>query len=534
MQSERSRRGVLGMGMGLGMDLILGPSLSTNAWAGEPAVMAMGDARPFSFESLKAQAQTLASQPWLKALPSGRDTLDQIDFDSHQKIRFRPDASLWIGKQERVPIQLFHPGKWFMDPVAIHIVEGGLAREVRYSPSLFEMPDGHPARTLTSQTGFAGFRVMDRGLTTDWLAFLGASYFRSAAPFNQYGLSARGLAINTATPAPEEFPRFTGFWLDGGTGGDAPLTICALLDSPSVAGAYRFAITRQGNAGGKQPVVMEVECELTPRVDITRAGIATFSSMFWYGKGRHKGAVDWRPELHDSDGLALLTGAGEWIWRPLNNPDRIVTRTSSFLDRNVKGFGLLQRDRDFSHYLDDSLFYERRPSVWVEPLDSWGEGAVQLVEIHTDDEATDNIVAYWTPKDGLKAGQNARYRYRLSWLDDITFPDSLGRVIASWQGVGGDPTSWDKRPAGVRRFVTDWQGPVFAGVTRTEVTLDVSASRGRIMKSFAHNVVGQPERWRSVIDLAAAGPEAVDLRVNLRRGETALTETWVGQYFPEA
>jgi len=494
----------------------------------------MGEPEPFSFDRLKARAKGLAGEPWKRAEPSDRGTLDQIDWESHQKIKFRADAALKLGSSHPTSVQLFHPGKWFMEPVTINLVDGETASEVLFSPALFEMPQHHPARALDRKTGFAGFRVMADDGKTDWLAFLGATYFRAASPFNQYGLSARGLALNTAVPGVnEEFPRFTAFWLGGGAGGDPALTIWALLDSPSVAGAYQFRVVQKTEGEGNRPAVMEVECELYPRAEIARVGIAPFSSMFWYGKGKHKAVADWRPELHDSDGLAILTGAGERIWRPLHNPARIETLTSSFVDRDVKGFGLLQRDRRFDDYLDDGLFYEKRPSVWVEPLDAWGDGAVQLIEFHTDDEISDNVVAYWTPKNGFKPGQTYRYRYRLSWVEDIPFPAYLARSVASWQGVGGDPGPWDKRPPGVQRFVIDWQGPVLAGLTRKEgVEPVVTVSRGQILKQYAHEVVGQKDRWRTVFDISAEGVERVDLRTYLRRADTALSETWIGQYFP--
>jgi glucans biosynthesis protein len=206
---------------------------------------------------------------------------------------------------------------------------------------------------------------------------------------------------------------------------------------------------------------------------------------------------------------------------------------NAFVDNNVRGFGLLQRDRDFVHYLDDSVFYERRASVWVEPLEPFGEGEVQLLEIPTDDEIHDNIAAYWCPREQLKAGQNRRYRYRLQWLADIPFPNSLARATATWTGIGGRPGH--KRPEGVRKFVIDFQGAAFKGLGREDgVELVVTPSRGTLSNDYCHPVVDQRERWRALFDLEATGPEPVDIRAFLRRGERALTETWVFQYFPDA
>jgi glucans biosynthesis protein len=251
--------------------------------------------------------------------------------------------------------------------------------------------------------------------------------------------------------------------------------------------------------------------------------------MFWYGEANRKQATDWHPEIHDSDGLAILTGTSERIWRPLNNPPRVMT--SVFVDRDVKGFGLLQRDREFGHYLDDGIFYERRPSVWVEPLDPWGEGAVQLVEIQTTDETFDNIVAYWAPKDDFKSGQRRTWRYRLSWLDEIPFPEGIARSIGTWTGLGGRPGQ--ERPADVRKFVIDFEGKAFEGLGRNDgVELIVDASHGIASGVYNHPVVDQKQRWRAIFDIKAIGAGPVDLRVFLRKDKQALTETWIYQYFP--
>lgn len=486
----------------------------------------VGFARPvaFSFETLKAHARATAAAPFVPARSVHGKILDDIDYDAYQQVRFRKSATLPLGQ---TPIQLFHLGRFFQEPVRIHLVENGTAREVIYDTRLFDMPDDHPGRRLPSNAGFAGFRVMSPDLETDWLACLGASYFRTSGPYNQYGLSARGLAIDTGMPTPEEFPRFSAFWLEAGEA--QSLTIYALLESPSVTGAYRMVTTRTTDDRDIHMVTQEISLEIFARKDIARLGIAPFSSMFWYGEGSRKQAADWRPEVHDSDGLAMLTGTGERLWRPLNNPPRVMTNT--FVDRDPKGFGLLQRDRDFVSYLDDGVFYERRASVWVEPLGPWGDGAMHLLEIPTDDEIHDNIAAYWNPARPLKAGDTGVWSYRLTWRDDVPYPASVARATATFSGQGGRPGI--KRPEGVRKFVVDFQGPVFAGLGRQDgVELVVTASRGTISNAYTHPVVDQRERWRALFDITAEGSEPVDLRAFLRRDNTALTETWLAQYFP--
>jgi glucans biosynthesis protein len=257
-------------------------------------------------------------------------------------------------------------------------------------------------------------------------------------------------------------------------------------------------------------------------------GVAPLTSMFWFDETNRRQARDWRPEIHDSDGLALWTGAGEHIWRPLNDPPQL--QVSSFVDNNPKGFGLLQRDRNFDNYQDDGVFYDRRPSVWVEPLEAWGEGAVQLVEIPTDDEISDNIVAYWLPKAPVKAGSEWIFKYRLHWLADEPYPPALGRVIATRVGRGGIPGQ--PRPKDKKKIVIDFAGgPLEDRKKGDPVQLIVDAARGAIDGDYTLQVVGT-RHWRAFFDIAVDGDAPVDIRAFLRYGDRPLTETWLFQFIP--
>ena len=527
-----SRRLLLKSGGGFALAwLLAGRSIRAVAAPGIPQ-NEIGPPEAFSFDSLEEKARRLAEESFEPPVAPSPDVLEEINYDQYQRIRYRTDRTVQVGTMGRYPVQLFHLSEHARNPVRISIVEGGQARELIYNQDLFEIPSGHPAERLRTGAGFAGFRIMAEDLKTDWFAAMGASYFRTSGPYNQYGLSARGVAIDTAMSKPEQFPRFKQFWLEGPADTDGPLIIYALLDGPSIAGAYRMEAKRVTQSNGVHRIVMEIEARLHIRADIDRIGIAPFSSMFWYGEDSHQQPRDWRPEIHDSDGLAVLTGSGERIWRPILNPPHVMI--NAFADRDPKGFGLLQRDRDFVHYLDDGVFYERRPSVWVEPLDPWGEGAVSLIELPTDDETWDNIVAYWAPKEKCKSGQRRVFRYRLSWLDDIPFPEGLGRTIGTWSGVGGSPgLSFNERPVGTRKFVIDFSGKVFDGLSRDSgVELVVSCSRGVISGVATYPVVDQHYRWRAMFDLKEEGIEPIDLRAYLRKGDAALTETWIYQCFP--
>ena len=484
------------------------------AW---PPEVRLGPAQPFSFERLTARAAALAARPYRAPSTPPWALLNPIDYDAFGRIVYRPEAALWSSGPADQSVRFFPLSRYARAPVAINAAAAGQARPVPYSPTLFDMPPDSPARALGAAGGFSGFKVLNPDHRTDWIAYLGASYFRSADPFNQYGLSARGLAIDTATPGPEEFPIFTEFWLEQAPDG---LVVYALLDGPSVTGAYRLTHKRSPTG-----LVQEIEARLTFRAGVKRLGVAPLTSMYWYGLSDRAPSDDWRPQIHDSDGLSIWTGAGERIWRPLANPPHAITNT--FADHAPRGFGLMQRDRAFEDYQDDGVFYDRRPSVWVEPIGDWGAGSVQLVELPTTGETDDNIVAFWTPAAPVTAGQSLDMRYRLYWTAKEPEPFGVARVVATRGGRGGRPG--EVGSAGRRKLVVDFAGPGLKGLDRqsgVEAVVDVRP--GPAIGVAAYPVVGQ-DRWRLLFDVETPAGLIVDMRAFLRKGGQALTETWIYQ-----
>ena len=426
--------------------------------------------------------------------------LQQIDYDAHGKIRFKTDLALWANGPSAFPVTFFHLGRYFQ-LAGPHARRRSADRRARSSTTAayFDMPADSPAHRLPDNSGFAGFRFQEARAgrldwrKNDWVAFLGASYFRAIGELYQYGLSARGVAVDTAVfGKPEEFPSFTHVYFETPAPDQDGVTVLALLDGPSVAGAFRF-VMRRGEA-----VVMEIEKALYLRQDVARLGIAPLTSMYWYSETAKPTAIDWRPEIHDSDGLALWTGAGERIWRPLNNPPRIIA--SSFADERPRGFGLMQRDRLFDHYLD-GVYYDRRPSLWVEPLGDWGAGSVQLIEIPTDDEIHDNIVAIWVPAEPARTGTSHEFRYRLHWVADEPYPPPLARCVATRLGNGGQAGT--ARPKGVRKFIVEFKGEPLARLPRaccpSRCCRPPAGAFSNILAEAVPNDV--PGHWRAQFDL---------------------------------
>lgn len=498
----------------------------------------MGAPAAFSFDALVARARDMAKTPYNPRNKVPRDILGQIDYEAHGKIKFNTAYAPFANGPGQFPLTFFHLGKFFLVPVRMHILDGPgnaptRAREILYDDRYFDMPADSPAHKLPAGSGFAGFRFQESRLAdqqkkdwrrNDWIAFLGASYFRAIGDQYQYGLSARGIAIDAAiADKKEEFPDFTHFFFEPSAPDSDTVVAYALLEGPSVTGAYRFTMRRA------EGVTMEIDKSLFLRRDVERLGLAPATSMYWFSEAVKGAGVDWRPEVHDSDGLAIWSGNGEHVWRPLNNPPH--TMASAFAGSSLHGFGLLQRDRDFDHY-QDGVMYQRRPSLWVEPLEDWGEGTVQLIEIKTDDEIHDNIVAMWVPKAKAVAGSSYRLRYRLYWQKDEPFPTPLARCVATRLGNGGQPGQ--PRPPNVRKFMVEFKGAPLEKLpfgARPEAVL--SASRGNFSYIFTEPVPdGVAGHWRAQFDLAVDGDEPVDMRLFLRDKGEALTETWLFQYHP--
>jgi glucans biosynthesis protein len=491
------------------------------------AELQLGPAQAFSYESLIDKAKALAAKPYQTPVRPSPDIVQEINYEEWGKIRFDTDYALGAPSSGAYPATFFHLGMFFQKSVQMHQVKDGKARRIQYTSRYFHMPENSGARKLAENSGFAGFRLQESRSradwrTQDWVAFLGASYFRAIGALNQYGLSARGVAVDTAEPSPEEFPDFTDFFIENSPSKSGPIYVYALLDGPSLTGAYRFALLRT------QGVVIDVEASLYVRNDIKRLGLAPLTSMYWFSESQKNRLEDWRPEVHDSDGLAIWTGRGERIWRPLINPP--IPGTPSFADENPKGFGLLQRDRVFENYLD-GVNYERRPSVWVEPLADWGPGSVQLVELPTDDEIHDNVTVYWRPAAPVKAGASYTLRYRLHWLADEPYPAPMARCIATRVGRGGQPGK--PRPVGVYKFVVEFAGaaldPLWGDSVKASAVVDTS--QGTISGAFIEPIPGT-KRWRALFDLTPATSGPAELRLFIQGNGAALTETWLYQFRP--
>jgi glucans biosynthesis protein len=474
--------------------------------------------RPFDAETVVAMARALARSPYVSPKAVLPRELANLSYDQYRDIRFRPSATIWARPSRPFHLQLLSLGYLFTTPVEIAIVKDGRARHLAYRPEMFTTGEVMPGPLPSEDVGFSGFRLLhpinDPRRFDEVAVFQGATYFRSLGRDQVYGLSARGLALKVADPAGEEFPRFRAFWIEEPRPGSTTVTVHALLDSQSVTGAYRFEI-RPG-----RDTTVRVDAVLFPRVELTGVGLAPGTSMFMFAPSDRAPADDFRPRIHDSDGLLVVNGRGEHLWRPLANPGRL--QVSSFKDQTPRGFGLVQRDRNLADYQDFEAHFERRPSLWVEPIGDWGEGDVVLTEIPSDAEIHDNIVAFWRPRNPLAAGSEVRVSYRLSWGGEPRVARDRLRVLATAVGRA------DVRgPTPVRRFVIDYSPDLPRCRTRCALpSAAVTTSAGKVKDVV---VVDNPltRGYRVTFTLDPEQADLSELRVELRFEDSRCAEVWL-------
>jgi len=491
------------------MALAASPALAGSHVARE---LPLGQGRPFSAEHVKALARKLRDAPYSvpNAIPP---EWREIAYDDFVSIWFNADYALWNQTETPLRADLLQPGLYYPHPVDLHVVEDGLAHRVGFEFAAFDKTDKFPDLPIDDTLGYSGLRLRAElekpSIYQEFAVFQGASYFRAIGTGDIYGLSARGLAIDTASRNGEEFPDFRAFWIEKPKAGSKTFIVHALLDGPSAAGAYRFEITHG------QPLVMDITAQVLPRRDLINVGIGPLTSMFQYDQTNRARFTDWRPAVHDSDGLLINNGAGETIWRPLANPKNL--QISAFVDTNPKGFGLMQRAREYSDFADLEAHYHRRPCAWVEPVGDWGEGSVTLVEIPTPSEIFDNIVCYWQPKDGLPAGSENSFRYRLTWSNNFAHGQGLP-VLNTMIGSAFENDSII--------VAIDFENGVDVPDDLSELDIVVNASAGEASGGVVQR---NPETGgpRLAFKFHPGDEKLIEFRAQLYKAGAPLTEVWL-------
>jgi periplasmic glucans biosynthesis protein len=475
------------------------------------------------FADLEKVAAQLALQPYQAPTQQLDPFFEGLKYDGHRQIRFLRDKALFYEQGDTFHVEFFHPGWMFKKPVVFYNIKEPQTVDVPFDRSHFEYGDLKVPADAKNPLGYAGFRVLAPDSLIkrpfEFMVFMGASYYRAVTTQLGYGISARGVAVNTIGGEPEEFPDFTHFWFQQPKAGEKSFKLLALLNGPSVTGAYEFIATPGVSTETK------IKATLHLRKQVKMLGISPFSSMFWFGENSNPKPYDFRPEVHDSDGLQVEIEDGPSIWRPLDVSRDM--RLSIFETDKLKGFGLAERDRDFNNFQDLEANYHRRPAVWVEPVSGFGKGAVTLIELASGEETWDNIVAMWKP-DQLPAtpAEPLKVEYNLHWIDQH-FPGLLCRVISSRRGFVMDSDD--------HLYVIDFgKGLETAADKPKDWTPDIdvvlSGGEGKVMdKHVMRN--SETGGWRAFFKLDI--PEEtnlLELTMELKDDKKVISERWMYQW----
>ena len=478
-------------------------------------------AQTAGFSTVAAKAKSLAAKPYHPP-PKIPGALANLDYDQYQQIRFLPGQSLWRKSRTRFQVMLIAPGQYFNHTVKIHVVDAAGVHPLPFNKRLFTWPDGKLESSVPDSLGYAGFKltypINKPNVQDQFLVFAGASYFRGVARGENFGLSARGIAVDTGLPSGEQFPSFTEFWLVRPSPDARVMKLYALLDGKSLTGAYRFVIFP-----GK-PTRIEVHARLFLRNAIDLLGLAPLTSMFYYGANTPRPVDQWRPAVHDSQGLLIHAGTGEWLWRPLINP--LTLQMDYFDTDSPQGFGLMQRTTRFDAYEDDGARYDNRPSAWVSPHSDWGKGHVVLVEIPTDSETNDNIVAFWSPDAKTSAGQTINLDYTLEFGDPTISGEPMARAVATYVGKPKNPPQ-GSTAQNVYRVIADFAGAPLDGLAaNAKVGAVVTGIDGTQILEQSVRRIQPNHHWRLSLLAAPATGKPMALRAFLKSGSKTLSETW--------
>lgn len=492
--------------------------------------------KTFSLDDVTALARALAAKPYVAPASNLPPAFSTMQFADYMKIQPRSDRFEWRDLQTPFRLNFYHEGMQFNFPVRINEINGDQVHEIKYEPDRFNFGDLNVDREATQKLGYAGFRVLypvnQVRKFDEVMSLLGASYFRVIGKDQVYGLSGRGLAIDTTSPGREEFPNFREYWIQRPAPQDKELVIYALLDSPSATGAYRMVLRPDRDA------VLDVQANIVLRSDVATLGVAPLTSMFLYGPNQRwpEYLRNFRPAMHDSNGLAVHTGDDEWIWRPLNNPKGAVA-VSTFQVDNPRGFGLLQRGHAFHRFEDLKDRYDLRPSAWIEPQGQWGKGEITLMEIPTADETNDNIVAFWHPAASARKGETMSFAYRMHWtLDEAALhPRNNAWTKQTFQTEGERyQPNLVRQLDGTTALIVDFEGPALSGLTASttlQTQLSGNANAEILETSLQRN---EPIKgWRLSLRVRVKDPTKVtELRAALAQDGKPISETWSFQIPP--
>jgi glucans biosynthesis protein len=510
--SLRRRDVLASFGASLACAAVARPALGQNITPQSIIQTVLGDGLPFDGSLVTEVARQLARRPFVAPPNDLPDVFANLTYEQYVAIRRAPPTPIWANEGRGIAVEPLHRGFLFTNAVGLNLVEDGVIRRVVYDRNRFEFGRLNVPANI-GDIGFSGFRLSSTfggEHLIDFAIVQGATFFRALARGQNFGVVSRALTLKPAEARGEEFPFFRAFWLERPAPGSNAITIHGLIDSESTSGAVRMTF-RPGDM-----TIVDVETSLFPRVNLEHVGLGAMASTYLFGPNDRRNVDDLRPAVHESSGLQMLNGQGEWLWRPLQNPETL--QISAFVDNSPRGFGLLQRDRAYESFQDDDQRFERRPSLWIEPLGDWGQGSVQLLEIPSDAEVNDNILAYWRPRQPMVANSEVAFAYRQYWC--WVPPERPPLAVAGTTRVGRGTNG--RR----RRFAIDFTGDMLGDAPPPDLKASATVGPGTILNL---RLWPYPERktTRVTFELDPGNENACEIRLVLEAGGKPISETWL-------
>jgi periplasmic glucans biosynthesis protein len=496
-----------------------GPAIAQNQTPQAIIQLAMGDGQRFDPGLVTEIARQITRRPFAAAPNDLPDVFTNLPYDQYLAIKSVPSSLIWSTEGTGIALEPLHRGSLFSNAVTLFLVEDGTVRRLAFDRARFDYGRLNIPANI-GDIGYSGVRLYSafgNGQPTDFATIQGATFFRALARGQNYGVVARALTLKPAEARGEEFPFFRALWFERPVPGSNQIVVHGLIDSESTTASIRMTF-RPGDL-----TIVDVELTLVPRVNLEHVGLGGMASTYLFGPNDRRNIDDARPAVHESSGLQILNGHGEWLWRPLQNPETL--QISAFVDTSNSpgGFGLLQRNRAFDTYQDDEQHYERRPSLWIEPLGEWGQGSVQLLEIPSDAEINDNILAYWRPRAPIAAGGEALFAYRQFWAWTPPNRPPLAVVAGTRSGRG----TTGRR----RRFFVDFVGDMLGERVPADLKPSLTVGPGAV-----HNLRFWPYAERKVgrvtFELDPGNENACEMRLVLEADGKPISETWLYRWTP--
>ncbi|MEN3930888.1 glucan biosynthesis protein [Microvirga sp. W0021] len=478
----------------------------------QPSISTVGEGMPFSINAVSDLARQLSKKPFVPPSRNMPDVFANLNYEQYASIRSDSSSFVWANENWGFAIEPLHRGFVFSNMVRLYTVEDGVVRRIPYDQKRFSFGSLEVPPNLPEDLEYSGFRLHSKEDQnfTEFAIVQGATFFQAIARGQNYGSIARALTLKPADMRGEEFPVFKAFWIERPTAGSNALVINGLIDSESTSGSIRLTF-RPG-----EMTIVDVEMTLFPRAALEHIGIGAIGSRFFFSPNENKKFDDLREAVHDANGLGIHNGQDEWLWRPLKNPESL--QISQFMDKNPKGFGLIQRYRDYTAYRDDSRHLEKCPSVWIEPLGEWGEGVVQMIEIPSDAEINSNILTYWRPGATIAAGSEVTFNYRQYWCWNLPERPQLATVTSTRSGKG----SSNRR----RKYLVEFSGDNLTEPAIHELKADITARPGSISNINIWRYTDQ-KTIRVTFEMDPGNENASELRLVLMAGDKPASEIWL-------